>query len=59
MADYLDHYRLSKEEIQKLRQDYKEAINSPKYQELLKQIKPMDLSIFNKADDKVTGKKDE
>ena len=39
-----DGYRMTRQEIDELRQDTKDALKSPEYLSLLKQITPLDLS---------------
>ena len=44
MSKCPDDYRMTHEEIEKLRQDTKDALKSPAYLALLNQIKSLDLS---------------
>ena len=39
-----DDYQMTRQEIDDLRQDTQDALKSPEYLELLKQITPLDLS---------------
>ena len=44
MTKFPDDYQMTRQEIDDLRQDTKNALESPEYLELLKQITPLDLS---------------
>lgn len=51
MTKFLDDYQMTCQEIDDLRQDTKNALNSPEYLALLSQIKQLDISKFKQPQD--------
>ncbi|MEJ2898639.1 hypothetical protein [Acinetobacter sp. NS-4] len=51
MTKFPDDYQMTRQEIDDLRQDTKDALKSPEYLELLKQITPLDLSKVKQLQD--------